>query len=217
MVRSVKGTRRDYRSPVRDGQAAGTRERAVEAAGHLFVERGYAGTTVAAVAEAAGISPETIYASLRGKRGLLEGVIEAAIMGPEGVAVEQQGWLTEIAALPTAPERLHAWVAASCRTLARTSPIHAVIRGAADREEFALALRRRLLRQRVDQVTALAGDFLREDLRPGLDVADAGQRYAALVSPETYHLLVSEMGWTPDRCREWLTGMLRADLLGLGT
>lgn len=49
------------------------------------------GTTVAAVAAEAGISPGTIYVSLKGKRGLLEGVIEATIMVPVGVAVLRAG------------------------------------------------------------------------------------------------------------------------------
>jgi AcrR family transcriptional regulator len=213
MARIVKGSRRAYRSPVRTEQAENTRTRAIDAALRLFVERGYAGTTVAAVADEAGISPETIYVSLKGKRGLLEGVIETAIMGPEGVVVERQRWLEEVAHLPTARERLQGWVEASCRTLARTSAIHAVIRGAADREEFAVSLRERLLRQRVASVTALAQRFLGGSLKPGLTVEDAGQRYAAMASPELYNLLTAEIGWTDGRYRQWLTQLLEADLL----
>lgn len=214
MVRRVNGSRRAYRSPVRAEQVENTRRRALEAALGLFVERGYAGTTVAAVADVAGISPETIYASLEGKRGLLEGVIDAAIMGPEGVVVEQQRWLDEVAHLPTARERLRGWVEASCRTLARTSAIHAVIRGAADREEFAVSLRERLLRQRVDSVAALVQRFLGGALKPGLTVEDAAQRYAAIASPELHHLLTVEVGWTDGRYRQWLTQLLEADLIG---
>jgi AcrR family transcriptional regulator len=156
MGQGVKRSRRAYSSPVREEQMENTRRRAIAAAQKLFVARGYAGTTVAAVADEAGVSPETIYASLGGKRGLLEGVIETAIMGPEGLIVEQQTWLTDVARRPSAHDRLRGWVEASCRTLARTSPIHAVIRGAADREEFGVELRERLLRRRLDGVTAIA-------------------------------------------------------------
>lgn len=212
MARTVKGPRRDYRSVLRAEQAEATRRRVLEAAAPLFVARGFAGTTVAAVADAAGVSPETVYGSLGGKRGLLEGVVAAAIAGPEGVPVEQQGWVAELAALPSPADRLRGWVAASCRTLARTSPLHAVVRGAADREEFAVALRARLLAQRRDQVTALAGSLLGDALR--VPVADAGDRYTALVGPETFHLLTVELGWPPERCRGWFTGVLLADLLG---
>ncbi len=213
MGRDVKRPRRAYSSPVRAEQMENTRRRAIAAAQELFVARGYAGTTVAAVAEEAGVSPETIYASLGGKRGLLEGVIETAIMGPDGLIVEQQSWLTDVARRPTAHDRLKGWVEASCRTLARTSPIHAVIRGAADREEFAVELRQRLLRRRLDGVTAIAAEYLHGALRPGLPVEAAAQRYAALVSPEMYHLLVVELGWTPQALQQWLTELLEAELL----
>jgi AcrR family transcriptional regulator len=206
--------RRAYRSPVRTEQMQNTRRRAVEAATALFVERGFSPTTVNAVAERAGISPETIYASLGGKRGLLERVIDDAIRGPDGVEIARQAWQAEVAALPTARERLRGWVAASCRTLARTSPVHAVIRGAADRDAFAVALRDRLLQERTESVIGLAERFLDGALRPGLTPHDAGLRYATLLSPELYHLSVEQLGWTPAALQEWLTGMLEAELLG---
>ncbi|MHA6781038.1 TetR/AcrR family transcriptional regulator [Pseudonocardia saturnea] len=213
MSGSVKGSRRAYRSPVRAEQAENTRRRAVDAAARLFVERGYAGTTVTGVAAAAGISPETIYGSLGGKRGLLERVIEDAISGPEGAAVEHQRWQLEVGQLPTPHARLVGWVEVSCRTLARTSPVHAVIRGAADREAFAVTLRERLLQRRLAQVTDLAGQYLGPALRTGVSVPEAGLRYAGLVSPETYHLFTVELGWSPPHLRDWLTQVLVADLL----
>lgn len=215
MTRAVKGPRRAYRSVVRSEQTESTRRRAVDAARRLFVERGYAGTTVTAIAAEAEVSPETIYASLGGKRALLERVIDSAIMGPQGVAVEHQQWLDDVARLPTVRERLQGWIAASCRTLARTSPIHAVIRGAADREAFAVALRDRLLAERAAAVTVAAARFLGGGLRSGITAEEAGQRYTALVSPEVYHLVTVELGWSPRRCQRWLTELLEADLLGI--
>jgi hypothetical protein len=64
---------------------------------------------------------------------------------------------------------------------------------------FAAELRDRLLRRRLDGVTAIAAEYLHGALRPGLTVEEADQRYAALVSPEMYHLLVVELGWTTTR------------------
>jgi AcrR family transcriptional regulator len=214
MTGDVKGQpRRAYRSPVRTEQMEATRRRVVEAATRLFVAHGYAGTTVTAVAEEAGVSPETIYTSLRGKRGLLEGVIEAAVTGPDGAVMLHQQWVRDVRELPTAAERLRGWVAASCRTLARTSPVHAVIRGAADREEFAVDLRRRLLERRVGEIVALAGELLDGALPPGMTAREAGERYAALASPELHHLLTVEMGWSAERHRDWLTEAVSGQLL----
>ena len=98
--------------------------------------------------------------------------------------------------------------------LARTRPVHAVIRGAADKEPFAAALGSRLLRDRLTNQTERIGRYLGSALRPGLSVSEAGERYCALTSPELYDLLTGEFGWTASRHRNWLTSLLYDDLLG---
>jgi AcrR family transcriptional regulator len=64
MAKPVKTQRRAYRSVLRAEQAEQTRRRILDAAGRLFIERGYAGTAITAVAQAAGVVPETVYGSL---------------------------------------------------------------------------------------------------------------------------------------------------------
>jgi AcrR family transcriptional regulator len=183
----------------------------LESALQLFVDRGYAGTTVAAVADHAGVSPETIYLSLGGKRGLLEGVMD--VTGPHGSVAEDDQWWHMVAQLPNASERLDKMVEYSCRILARTRPIHAVIRGAADKEAFAAAMGQRLLQERLNNQTERIRHYLGDQLRPGLSVGEAGERYCALASPELYHVLTVDFGWTADRHREWLTQLVRTQLL----
>ena len=53
--------RRRYDSTRRQAQAARTRQDILAAAHDLFLERGYAGTTLAAIAKAAGVVVETVY------------------------------------------------------------------------------------------------------------------------------------------------------------
>jgi AcrR family transcriptional regulator len=210
----VKTARRKYHSPLRADQAEQTRRRVLEAGFRLFVDRGYAGTTIAAVAEEAGVSPETIYLSLGGKRGLLEGVIEMAIAGEDATLAQDGEWWELVGQLPGAHDRLVKMVEFSCRILSRTRPIHAVIRGAADKEPFAAALGKRLLHDRLTNQTERIRDHLGSQLREGLSVAEAGQRYCALTSPELYQTLTVEFAWTPDRHRKWLTELLERELLG---
>src|SRR5262245_10261689 len=174
MADEVKARRRTYTSPLRADQAQQTRRRVLRSARKLFVERGYAGTTVAAVADEAGVSPETIYLSLGGKRGLLEGVME--ITGPRDTAAADDTWWDMVAHLPSAAERLAKMVEYSCRILARTQPIHAIIRGAADKEAFAAELGHRLLSERLNNQTERIRHYLSADLAAGLSVAEAGQR-----------------------------------------
>lgn len=214
MAGRVKRSRRKYHSPLRADQAELTRHRILTSALRLFAARGYAGTTIAAVAEDAGVAPETIYLSLGGKRGLLEGAIEMAITGAEDGATRPEAWWRMVAEQPCPQERLEKMVEYSSGILARTRPLHAVIRGAADKEAFAATLGQRLLHDRLTAQTERIREYLADDLRPGLSVDDAGQRYCVLASPELYYLLTVELGWSTDRHRIWLTDLLKAELLG---
>jgi AcrR family transcriptional regulator len=210
----VKGRRR-YHSPLRAEQADGTRRRVLAAARELFLARGYAGTTVAAVAQDAGVSPDTIYVSLGGKRGLLEGVLSLARSDPEDPAQHDQDHRRgEIGALADPHQRLRGLVELSCDTLARTSPVHAVLRGAADGHPFAAELCARMLGIRLRIQTRNLQTYLGTSLRPGLTVKQAAERYSALLSPELYHLLTVEHRWTTPRYAAWVADLLDHDLLG---
>jgi AcrR family transcriptional regulator len=212
MGSEVKTPRRTYNSPLRAGQAQQTRRRVLESARRLFVENGYAATTVAAVAAAAGVSPETVYQSVGGKRGLLEGVMD--ITGPHESAAEDEDWWLMVGDLTDAGERLDRIVEYSCRILSRTQPIHAIIRGAADKEGFARDLSRRLLEERLENQTDRIGRYLADDLTPGLSIEEAGERYCVLASPDLFHLLTVELAWTAQHHQEWLSKLMRFELLG---
>ena len=120
-----------------------------------------------------------------------------------------------VGALPSPTERLEKMVEYSCRILARTRPIHAIIRGAADNEPFAAALGRQLLNERLGNQTERIDRYLGEALRPGLSVTEAGERYCGLASPDLYHLLTVELGWAPEHHQSWLSVLLRRELLAL--
>lgn len=207
----VKSPARRYRSSLRAEQASLTRHRILDAAASLFLARGYRGTTVTAVADAAGVAPETVYASLGGKRGLLEGVIENAIT-PGGRPPEEA--VARLAELPTARERLRAYVGFCCGVLARTSAFHVVLRGASDSEDFAVALRARLLEQRLLRQKRHLRQLVGDALRPGLTVERAAESFCALSSPEMHHLVTSELSWTREAYEEWLASLAEAELLG---
>ena len=136
------------------------------------------------------------------------------ITGPHDSVADDDKWWDMVARLPKASERLDKMVEYSCRILARTRPIHAIIRGAADNEAFAADLGRRLLTERLTNQTERIRRQLGDTLRPGLSVIDAGQRYCALTSPELYHLLTVELAWTPEQHRHWVTHLLQTELLG---
>ena len=72
---------RTYNSTRRSRQAAQTREEIVTAAIELFGETGWAGTTLAAIAERAGVAVETIYSGFGSKKGLLRAAMDVAVVG----------------------------------------------------------------------------------------------------------------------------------------
>jgi hypothetical protein len=149
-----------------------------------------------------------------GKRGLLQAVIETAITGEEASMAPDGDWLDAVDSLPDAGERLEKMVEYSCGVLARTSPVHLVIRSAADKEPFAAVLERRLVHDRVVVQTQRIRRFFENDLLPGLSLAEAGERYCVLTSPEVYHLLTDEFKWSAARHQAWLTQLLQSELLG---
>src|SRR5258705_11671126 len=76
--------RRPYESPRRREAAERTRKAIVGAARTLFLERGYALTTLEQVAEGAGVATPTVYATFGNKRELLFAVARTARRGDPG-------------------------------------------------------------------------------------------------------------------------------------
>jgi AcrR family transcriptional regulator len=74
----VNSQNRLYRSPLRDEQAATTRDRILDATARVLA-RGIAGITIPTVAREAGVSIPTVYRNFRTKRDLLEAIYPYAI------------------------------------------------------------------------------------------------------------------------------------------
>jgi AcrR family transcriptional regulator len=72
---------RTYNSTRRSRQAAQTREEILTAAVELFGERGWSGTTLAAIASQAGVAVETIYSGFGSKKGLFRAALDVAVVG----------------------------------------------------------------------------------------------------------------------------------------
>jgi AcrR family transcriptional regulator len=72
-------TKRSYVSPRREQAAAQTRALILQAAIHLFAERGYGRVTVADIAAGAGVSAKTVFASVGSKSDILNEIVDAAV------------------------------------------------------------------------------------------------------------------------------------------
>src|ERR671913_1999190 len=102
------GRKRSYDSPARRSQAAGTQQRIVAATRELFLSRGYAATTMADVAAAAGVSVQTVYSAAGGKAGLAKRVWDATVVGDlEAVPMSLRPQAEEMRAEPDPAVALH--------------------------------------------------------------------------------------------------------------
>src|SRR4249919_1023327 len=82
--------RRPYDSRRRRQLAEANRRNVLEAARDLLLVSGYAGTTIGAIADAASVSPETIYKAFGGKPGLVRAIWMQGLEGAGPVPAEQR-------------------------------------------------------------------------------------------------------------------------------
>src|SRR5262249_43124779 len=110
-----------------------TRLRIAEAARTLMLERGYAATTMAAVAEAAGVVVQTLYTSCPGgKPGLAKLVWDVTLAGDaQAVPQADRPEVRAIIAEPAPARKLGAYAAMALTIYGRVGPVHQVLRAAA--------------------------------------------------------------------------------------
>ena len=203
---------RAYRSERRREQAEQTRERVLAAAAHVFTDRGFEAATVAAIADEAGVSPETIYARFGTKKAMLVELVGRAARGPDPGPILEQAGPRRVAAATDQREQLRIFAADIVQRLERVSPLVSVLAGAAQAEpELAEALaaihanRRKNLRRFVEQLAA--NGPLRVDAETATDTV------WALASPEMHRLLTVVRGWSRKRYCTWLAETLAGALL----
>ena len=217
MRQDVKPRRR-YESPHRREQAAGTRRKIVAAARPLFLKRGYAGTTMAAIARDAGVVVETVYRSFGSKVALFGAVIEAALAGGVERAelpVEERPAIAAIIA-ETDPARQVALYAATQPGIhRRAGPLLRAVRDAAALDPDVARVWRQLEAQRYAGQGRLAGLLAtRGALREGLSVETATDLIWTHTALAVHDLFVVERGWSSDRYETWLANALTRELLG---
>lgn len=207
--------KRDYRSPHRAAQAASTREAVLQAAGRLFVERGYIGTSVDAIAEAAGVSRATVFAAGKSKPALLKAAYDVALVGdaaPVALPDRPQSKLVRAEADPRRFLKGYAGIAADVSS--RIGPIYEAVRGAASAHPEVQAVWHKILEERrlgAANVVRMVSE--RQALRAGLDAVAAADVVWVLNDPGLYFLLVYRRGWLHDRFTTWLTDALQRELL----
>jgi AcrR family transcriptional regulator len=211
----VETGRRAYRSPLRAEQARATRRTIVEAARALFLERGYAGTTIDAVADRAGVSRKTVFTSVGGKAQLLKLAWDWALVGDdEPVPMIERPVVRRMMAATDAEELLDLWVPFVAEIASRIAGLHGVLVAAADVDEDAAAIQERSEQDRLEGGRGFVGGLQAiGGLRSGLSVDEAAQVATTLMDPLPYERLVLGAGWSSENYVVWLRRVARASFL----
>jgi AcrR family transcriptional regulator len=206
-------TRRRYDSSGRRERARQTRDQIIDAAESLFLTEGYAATTVAAIADAARVSVETIYKSFGGKPGLVRAIVDKGLAGQGPVPAEQRS--DHIRDTEPDPRRiLTAWGTFTTEIAPRTAPILALARDAAASDPQIAVLLEEISAARHQRMTLNARRLAGAGhLRPGITIGEAADILWTYSSPELYDLLARQRGWPAEQYGRFIGQALIAALL----
>jgi AcrR family transcriptional regulator len=208
----MEANRRTYDNSRRQEQARQRRTAILDACGDLLDRDGYADLTIRAVAEAAGVSQETVYKAFGSKRRLVKAFYDRALAGDdEPVPMARRPAVRALLAEPD-PYRKVAGYARLARQVSERVGTIAARLGAGGAE--AAAITAETDRERLAGVTGFVAHLAAGGhLRAGLDPGEAADACWLLISPEVYRLATAERGWSGDTYADWLTRMLTATLL----
>lgn len=211
MVAAVK--RVESRSP--QARTRRTRAAVVDAARTLFVERGYAATTLEAISRLSDTPQATVYRLFSSKLGILKAVLDVSIGGDDrAVAMADRPEVRSLLSDPDPHRQLAAFAALVRRVMERSAPVHRILADAARADDGAGALLAEIARQRQAGQRRVARVLARSrSLRTGLRERDAADLIHALASPEVYGLLVLDRRWSGNRYESWLAVTLADQLL----
>jgi len=185
----------------------------LDAAAQLFGSDGYAATTIAGVAAAAGVSVETVYKSFGGKPGLVRALRDQALEGEGPVPAEQRSDDLQTHERD-ARKVIRGWAALALEVAPRVAPIHLLVRAAAAVDPESALLQQeieadRLLRMTHNARTLEQGGHLRQ----GITLQEAADVLFTYSSPELYELLVLSRGWSLDHYGRFIADAMIAALL----
>lgn len=200
---------------VKSDRARATRRRVVDTAHRLFLDRGYAATTIQQIATDAGIAVQTVYFHFGNKATVLKELLDVLAVGDdEPVPLLDRPWVRQLREETDGRRALAIWVGQGHVILTRVAPVMRILRDAAGADpemaaQWATNQQQTLTAHRsfTDQLAALHA------LRPGLTPEHAADIIYTLTGHEVYSTLTTERGWTGEQWQQWTLDTLAATLL----
>jgi AcrR family transcriptional regulator len=203
-------TPRPYRSPKHEAMRQATRQSVIAAARRLFSERGYAGSSIEAIAEAAGVAVPTVYAAFGNKRSILRALL-AAVVDDERPRPVAERMREEATGVPDPATRVQKMMRLLVSLTAQSAEVLPIIRGAAAMDpEIQSLLDEVYDRIYMDCQTAarLAIGVASDDARTR-GLADVT---FALTSSDLFDLLTGKRGWSVAEYERWAIQTVTAEL-----
>ena len=185
----------------------------LDVAEQRFLRDGFAATTVASIAERAGVSAETIYKAFENKSGLVRAIYERGLTGRGEVPAYLRS--DDVRRHIDDPrELMHQWGTLTAEVASTVTPILLLIRSAAATDSSMAGLLEASNAHRLERMRHNA-EFLAERrfLKKGVSLSEATDVMWTVSSPELYELLVLERRWTPAQFATFVANTMSAALL----
>jgi AcrR family transcriptional regulator len=208
-------TKRRYDASRRRAAAQENRRAIASAARELFLERGYTATTMAAIADAAGVSHETVYATLGPKPAVFRHLIETALSGTdEPMPPLERDYARQVLSEQDPGRLIDIYARAMRLTQERLAALFDVLNHAATTAPELQTYLAELTRRRA-RYTRVIAEHLADigGLRDDLSVQTAADTLFALNSSEFFLLLARDRNWPPDQFERWLADTWKRLLL----
>jgi len=202
--------KRRYDGGARRARAERLGQALLKAAQEQFLAQGYAATTISSVAQACGVSVESVYRRFPGKAALIRAVVEEALRGDGPVPAE-----TRSDAIPSTDldDLLKGWGRLSAEVAPRVAPLLLLVKVAAAHDPELSDVARKLddsrRRRMTDNARRLAEAGHLPASRSVEEVADLLWTYS---SPEVYDLLVHRSGWPIEAYQQFIVEGLTGHL-----
>jgi AcrR family transcriptional regulator len=202
--RPYDATRRRQRA---EAERNATRRRVVDAAGKLFLTRGYVATTMADIASEAGVALQSVYSAGESKAELLHLVTDTAVAGDDqDVMLIDRPQFATVAAEPDPVQQVRMLAAQIIATMERLAPVWLAYREAAAvdpkaRANLIAAHRRR--RETFGQLIRMVDEHrLRQPYEESADTM------WAIGSIDVFLLLRTVLEWDAPEYADWLSRTL---------
>ncbi|MDT4913231.1 MAG: hypothetical protein QOC66_2359 [Pseudonocardiales bacterium] len=183
------------------------------AARELFVEQGYGRTTIAEIARAAGVSPETIYATFKNKSTLLHRVWDVTIGGDdEELVFHERPEIMAIRAEPDLAKRFMMHARMSTTAARRMAPFRLAVQAAAGSEPSAADMLAEMDRQRLTGMGVMAAEAAKTG-QLAVSEEECRDIVWAMTDGLLWHAFVNGRGWSDERYADWLGRMWVAVLV----